>query len=183
VVISWPAGATPSNLLTGQLVGGGVTSAENHPVCDCSRGGSAEPQVHQTTAGDPVDLAFGVLSETVTDLATPGRGLGLSMSRTYNSDFAGNDGPFGRGWSFSYGMSLAFSGGGPDGVTLTQEGGAQAGFVVSGGVYVAAAPRNTATLVHIGSTWEVTRGGTQKLDFDANGRLTSKKDLNGNGVT
>lgn len=54
--------------------------------------------------GEPVVVATGDLVETQTDLAVGGRGVGLDLARTYNSEAAakGKKGAFGYGWSSSF---------------------------------------------------------------------------------
>jgi Domain of unknown function (DUF6531) len=51
-----------------------------------------------------VSCATGNLFENQTDLAVGGRGVGLDLTRTYNSQAAaaGTHGPFGYGWSSSF---------------------------------------------------------------------------------
>jgi hypothetical protein len=70
-------------------------------------GGSENPsalgQLH-AGCGDPVSCATGNFSETQTDLSIGGRGVGLDLSRTYNSQAgaAGEHGAFGYGWTGSF---------------------------------------------------------------------------------
>jgi len=54
--------------------------------------------------GDPVSCATGNFSETQTDFAIGGRGVGLDLARTYNSQAAaeGIKGAFGYGWTISF---------------------------------------------------------------------------------
>jgi Domain of unknown function (DUF6531) len=104
----------------------------------------------------PVDAPTGNFWHTFDDLSVPGRGIPLDLTRTYNSDAATTDGPFGFGWSFPYDMSLSF----PDAthVVVDQENGSQVTFTEqSGGTYTAP-PRVTATLVHNGDgSWTFVR--------------------------
>ena len=142
----------------------------------------------QTKAGDPVDTATGYYSDSTTDLSTPGRGAALNFARTYNSGTADPsgpnsalavNGPFGYGWTFSYGLSAATNGA-TGAVTITQEDGSAAPFTVSGGVYSPAAPREDATLTKSGSTYTFTRRGTQVFTFDVTtGHLLTETDLAG----
>ncbi|MGH2372039.1 MAG: DUF6531 domain-containing protein [bacterium] len=60
--------------------------------------GSRNPsELHrcQGCLGDPVNTATGNFFEEFTDLAVPGRGVPLTLSRTYNSLAAGVNGPLG----------------------------------------------------------------------------------------
>lgn len=56
----------------------------------------------QCSCGDPVNTATGALWEQATDLAVPGRGVPLTLERTYDSQQAASDGPLGHGWTLSY---------------------------------------------------------------------------------
>ncbi len=55
---------------------------------------------------DPVSTVTGNMYHDETDIVIKGRGLDYALTRTYNSENAENDGPFGLGWSHSYGMKL-----------------------------------------------------------------------------
>jgi RHS repeat-associated protein len=62
------------------------------------------PWMPRSKCGDPVNCAIGNFYETQTDLAVGGRGVGLDLTRTYNS-IAGAEGAtgiFGHGWSSSF---------------------------------------------------------------------------------
>ena len=127
----------------------------------------------------PVDAPTGNFWHSFTDLNIPGRGVGLDLTRTYNSVDAGTDGPFGYGWSFPYGMSLTF----PDAthVVVSQENGTQVTFTEQAGGIYTAPPRVTATLVHDkDGTWTFVRRARETFAFNSGGRLTREEDLNGN---
>jgi YD repeat-containing protein len=82
--------------------------------------------------------ATGEFAETYTDLALPGRGPAPAFTRTYGSQRSPYDGPFGYGWSFSYGMYLAQDTPGSTVVSVHQEGGSVAAFTPDGsGAYTA----------------------------------------------
>jgi YD repeat-containing protein len=63
---------------------------------------AANPE--QQECGEGVNCATGNLSETQTDFAVGGRGVGLDLTRTYNSQAAAKMilGAFGYGWSSSF---------------------------------------------------------------------------------
>lgn len=126
----------------------------------------------------PINAATGNFWHTFEDFAIPGRGIPLHFNRTYNSDpaFSSVDGPFGYGWSYSYGTSLAVWG---STATLHQEDGARVVFVKSGATWAPAAPRTQATLAETSGTWTLVRQARQTLTFDSLGRLISLKDLDG----
>jgi RHS repeat-associated protein len=61
--------------------------------------------------GDPVEAASGDFSETQTDFAVGGLGVGLLLSRTYSAQAAAaaaSPGAFGYGWTNSFADRLAF---------------------------------------------------------------------------
>jgi RHS repeat-associated protein len=146
----------------------------------------------QRTAGDPVSTATGYFGDTFTDLVTAGDGA-LRVTRSYASalaDPAGPapasavDGPFGYGWTFTYGLSAATA---PTtgAVTITQEDGSQVAFTKNAdGTYATAAPRFDATLTLSGGAYTYVRGGTAVWTFDAaTGHLTSINTLAGTRAT
>jgi len=67
-------------------------------------GNPSAPGQEQPKCTDPVDCATGNFFETQTDLAVGGRGVGLDLIRTYNSQAGaeGVTGTFGPGWSSSF---------------------------------------------------------------------------------
>ena len=87
-----------------------ATSKFNHPIVVGSStqfGGADNPSAPghpHPTCGDPVSCATGNFSETQTDLAVGGRGVGLDLTRTYNSQAAAEEvkGVFGYGWTSSF---------------------------------------------------------------------------------
>lgn len=132
----------------------------------------------------PVDTENGNFYHDFVDFDIPTRSYPLAVTRTYNSDAAGTDGPFGYGWSFNYGMNLAVSGTSPNEVaTITQENGSQVTFdqPASGNVWTAAAPRYNATLTYNSgsSTWTFVRAAKDTITFNSSGQLTQMEDLNG----
>ena len=66
------------------------------------------PDASQTYVGD-VNVATGNVAKDVTDLSLPGVGLPLAFARHYDSQ-NDSDWGMGRGWTFSYGDRLSFSG-------------------------------------------------------------------------
>jgi RHS repeat-associated protein len=131
----------------------------------------------------PVNCATGNFWHTFTDMSIPGRGLPLDLTRTYNSNEASSEGPFGYGWSCSYCMSLSVAEGTGD-VTITQEDGATVTFTPNGsGGYVPPAWAVASLVENEGSTWTFTRDQDQIFDFSSAGVLTSESDLNGYTTT
>ncbi|HWY17350.1 MAG TPA: RHS repeat-associated core domain-containing protein [Solirubrobacteraceae bacterium] len=78
-----------------QYGGPGSPSTPGHPHSEC---------------GDPVSCATGNFSETQTDFAVGGRGVGLNLTRTYNSQAGAEEtkGAFGYGWTGSFSDHISF---------------------------------------------------------------------------
>ena len=173
----------PASFGFAQLEGGAVSAAEKRGDCDCSAVGMPIP-----TVGRPVDVGTGLQSETVDDLATPGRGMPLDFRRVYNSDQASVNGPLGLGWTDSYNWSLAFGTGSPPStVTVTEGTGSQVAFAYASTTasYAPVLPRDDATLVEGSGTpaWTFTQKTRSMYDFNSSGQLIDERDLNNNTTT
>lgn len=169
-----PYGITPTypnSGLGGYEITGPGNVSEN---CSCGQG--------QATS-NPVNTATGSFWHTFTDLATPGRGLGLQISRTYTSALAAQDSQFGYGWSSSYGLNLTRDSSGT--VTVHQEDGSAISFATPGdGTYTPLQPRMLASLVqHSDGTYTMVRKKRTIFTFNDVGRLISLGDLNGETTT
>ena len=124
----------------------------------------------------PVNCATGEFWHSFTDLSVPGRGLPLTLTRSYSSLHAGTSGPLGYGWTDSYNMSLSIDGSGN--VTVNEENYSAVSFANVGG-NLQPPPRTLATLVHNGDgTYTFTRKDQAHFNFDASGRLVSEVDRN-----
>jgi RHS repeat-associated protein len=155
------------------------------PTNNYGSGNPAAPNDPQCNASDfPVNCASGNQTEEQTDLLLGGRGPGLHLTRSYNSQAATEAkeaGPWGYGWSGPYSSHLEFnkeSGA----VTVVQENGATAVFNLQEGKYVPGAWIQ-ATLVKEGETYIFTLPTQEKLKFNSEGKLTEQKDRNGNALT
>lgn len=134
--------------------------------------------------GDPVNTATGDYYETTTDLAIPGRGPGLQLTRTYSSlaARAGVSSALGRGWSFSYGMSLSVDPETGD-AAITNPNGSITEFE-NGPEGFVAEPEVLATLVeNEDGTFTHTIKRQTSYTFDSAGKLLRIADLNGNKTT
>ena len=143
-------------------------------------------KVEHSCTGDPINCATGNLTETQTDLSVGGRGPGLRMVRSYNSLAAveaKEAGPFGYGWTGTYGAHLAFDTE-TDAITVAQDNGSDVVFILNQATneYVAAAWVQ-ATLKKEGSNYIYTLPDQTKLEFNSEGRLTKETDRNGNAIT
>ncbi|HEX8780838.1 MAG TPA: DUF6531 domain-containing protein, partial [Nocardioides sp.] len=140
----------------------------------CNRG---QKQLQVPKVVDPVDVATGNLSESVTDLVLPGRGPVASVSRTYNSHFFDKVGLFGPGWSSPLDAHLEEASGT---VTIYQENGASLPFARLTDDSLVAAPRVTSTLEELpGGGWRLDRNYGDIVTFDAAGRVSGWEDRNG----
>ncbi|MGQ0744198.1 MAG: DUF6531 domain-containing protein, partial [Acidimicrobiales bacterium] len=162
-----------------------VLGASAGPVIEPTERLGGNPHLNMTCPGgadpDPVQVATGNFWQTFTDFAIPGRGPDLALRRTYNSLAAGRPGPFGPGWSFSYGMRIDDAG---SAVTATWEEGAQVRFVNQGGGNYSAPAHHMAGLVRNGDgTWTLTRRVREILTFNPDGSLAAVSDLNGYATT
>lgn len=143
---------------------------------------SSQHNGEQACKGDPVNTESGNFSESMTDLATPGRGLPLNVTRTYNAQLATSDAPFGYGWSFPYGMTFSQT---ADTAQVTEEGGTIVTFYRFSNIYETAAPRFAVSLVdNFDGTVTFTRLNRESFTFDAStGELLSEQDLNGQNAS
>ncbi len=153
-----------------------------------------EPQRPPCTLGHPVDCATGNQIESQTDLHVGGRGLGLDLTRTYNSRLAAkltSHGVFGYGWTGPYNAHLTtekvvFGLGMKEVATVYQDNGSTVRFErgSSGEAWVPAGPLAQATLAAGGASSNVyTLPDQSKLTFDGSGRVSSEADRNGNTTT
>lgn len=130
----------------------------------------------------PVTPSTGNFWHDFDDLTIPGRGPALHFGHSYNSMAASVNGPLGYGWTEPYNMRLEI-GTGSNPVTVDQEDGAQVAFALAGTSYTAP-PRVQAALAHnADGTWTFTRRAREIFSFDASGRLTAERDLNGSTTT
>jgi YD repeat-containing protein len=158
----------------------GTAPEEEYGVRDPSA-----PNKPECMTGKPVNCATGNEVETQTDLTVGGRGPGLSLTRTYNSQLAAKQtahGQFGYGWTSSYSAHVEVSEEGKL-ATVYQDGGGTARFLRSGEQWVATNPLVQAKLSAEGSGYLYTLPDQTVLRFDSSGRLSSETDRNGNGLT
>jgi|GEM_PF-643385 len=126
-----------------------------------------------------VNVANGNLVVQESDISIPGRGVPVSVSRTYNSRKSMISGIFGYGWFSNVETNLVDAGTGP--ITLIdadntrhifgqQVGG---GYVAHSGVYL--------TLVkNSDNTYTITQMDGTKTNFNSSGKVSSIVDTNGN---
>ena len=145
------------------------------------------PNLVPTHCKDPVDCATGNLVESHTDLGVGGRGLGLALTRVYNSHAAAaasSPGAFGYGWSAAY-REYVQTDSITGMVTVHHADGSTARFAPNGdGTYSATAAFVQATLAkNADGSFTYTLPNRRSFHFDSSGRLQSEADRNANATT
>ncbi|MGH9305314.1 MAG: LamG-like jellyroll fold domain-containing protein [Acidimicrobiales bacterium] len=170
---SLTASQVTSHFAAAGPVGGPVQSFEHRGSGNPSQCANNSAQATK----NPIDTESGNFWHSFVDIAIPCRGLGLSLTRTYNSNAASTTGPFGYGWSFNSGMSLVVN---PLTAIISEENASQLTFTQSGSTWVPSAPRTIASLKHnADGTWTLVRDARQTFVFSSTGQLSSMADLNG----
>jgi YD repeat-containing protein len=132
-----------------------------------------------------VSCQTGNFSQTQTDFAIGGRGVGLTLSRTYNSQaaVAGHKGIFGYGWSNSFSDHLTIEKTSKK-VTLVEADGSTIAFTEGSGETFTAPVWTQDTLSGSESAgYTLTLPDQTKYKFTGGGRLESVTDRNGNATT
>lgn len=107
----------------------------------------------------------------------------LALNRTYNTLSAGTDGPFGFGWTSSYGMSLRQDPASGRAI-IAEENGSELTFHPDGSGGFVAPSRVLATLSRdADGRFTFTRRNRTAFVFSAAGKLSSQRDLNGHTTT
>ncbi len=146
----------------------------------------AEPGYCRVCAGDPVNGASGNLAESQTDLAMGGRGIPLTLTRSYNAQAAaaGRHGPFGYGWTGSFSDHLEIDSEAKT-VTVVQANGSTVVFKSTGEAGELAAPRwaQAKLVLGGGGAYTYTLPNQETFSFDKEGHLLSESDRDGNTTT
>jgi RHS repeat-associated protein len=169
---------TPLERISGSITAETGKLEIQHPIT--VKAGTATPG--QACYADPVNCATGNFFERQTDFSLGGRGVGLVLSRTYNSQTASALGIFGYGWTNSFGDTLTSGESGAK-QTLTGSSGTIVTFTKSGSAWLA--PSWSADVLS-GSTesgFTLTQRDQTKEKFNGSGRLESVADRNGNETT
>ena len=154
------------------------------------------PTVPQTTAGGtpgdnntscsgcPVNTATGEFHRAFTDLAVPGRGMALNLTRTYSTNLAAQNSPFGHGWTDSYDMSLLIDPTSGN-VTVNQPNGSAVTFLPNGSGGFVGPSSDFATLTYNSTTKLYSYAHTtgDSYVFNSTGQLTQAIDRNSNTTT
>ena len=129
---------------------------------------------------DPVNTLTGSFVTTSEDLSVPGTGVSFAWSRTYTSSDP-TSGRLGRGWTDNYATSLLVE---PDGdITLHGDEGQIVAYARQPDGSFVGAPGALSTLSSASGGYELVRRDQVAYRFDAQGRLLSTKDRNGQGLT
>jgi RHS repeat-associated protein len=136
---------------------------------------------------DPVNTATGTLWEQASDLAIPGPGPALSITRAYDSSAASASGLFGYGWAWTYGMAVVddpVDGSGALSsspvVDVVQANGSTVAFTRNDDGSYTPPARVLATLTqHEDGTWTFVQRGQLTDTFTSAGLLSTITDLNG----
>jgi RHS repeat-associated protein len=135
--------------------------------------------------GEPVDCETGNLVETQKDIAVPALGVPFALERTYNSQAAvaaSSAGPFGFGWSSSFGDHLEINSAAGI-VTVVQANGSTVSFSGEAGTRGTLTPPtwSQASLVYTEEeTYKYTLPNQETFTFNSSGRLLSESERNGN---
>jgi len=156
--------------------------AFNNPI----KAESSEEFGKHACAGDPVDCATGNLSEGQADFSVGGRGVGLSLTRTYSAQAAAaatSPGIFGYGWSASFSGHLTVEETGAK-VTLTKGNGSTVPFTrITGTTYAAPAWSRETLSGSPEAGYVFTALDQSTYRFSGAGRLEAITDRNGNETT
>ncbi len=158
-----------------------ITTAEGTPTISPTTNTGMQPWYPY--AGGMVNLVNGNLYATATDISFQGKGFTLAVTRAYNSFLASTSGPFGAGWTFNYGQTLAVNSNGN--VTWNGPDGSQFLFIAKSATGGFDSPRGVPDrlLKNSDGTYSLwtTDGGNEK--FSSAGLLQTITDRNGNALT
>ncbi len=153
--------------------------------CSCKPGGTNSPS-NDVSCGQPINLATGNTYISQTDVKKlPGTGPGLTLKRIWNSLWPSDEpdstvGLFGPRWRSTYEENVHLA---SDGMWAYSAGdGSFVYFALNGGVWTAAVPMSTKTVLTPGSSyWTLTfESGETRYFSNASRALTAIKDRNGN---
>jgi RHS repeat-associated protein len=129
------------------------------------------------TLNDPVDSATGHFISAVTDISTPGVGVSFEFGRFYDSARRA------QSWSFSYGDGISVNAVTGDATWITAQG-AQLVFKKSGTNFITPPGVIASLSAVVGGGWQLQNQQTLETQtFGATGKLLSRKDRNGQGLT
>jgi RHS repeat-associated protein len=143
-------------------------------------GSGAHALAPSVCTADPVNSLTGAFTSSESDLSLPAPGLPFEFERSYTSADS-TSGRLGQGWTDSYSASLAIQSNGD--VFLHGEDGQRVTYTKqTDGSFVGAAGASSVLTAVIGG-YQLVRNDQVTYLFDAQGRLMSMRDRNGQGVT
>ena len=156
---------------------GGPPPEQSHGICG---GSGVHAQATSRCLSDPVNTLTGAFVTSAEDLAFPSTGVPFAWTRTYTSSDS-SAGRLGVGWTDSYSTSLAIETGGD--VRLRGDEGQIVGYAKQPDGSFVGAEGARSTLRAVSDGYELVRTDQVVYRFDAQGRLLSIRDRNGQGLT
>lgn len=146
-------------------------------------GTNDSPPAKSGRNADPVNTATGNYNYESTDLNVPGRGIDVTLGRSYNSQ-DGTVGAVGRGWSHTFNVYLTNIG--STTVSVHYSDGKVLDYINQTGTntYSSAYPGYYDLLTKNGDgSWSLTKSDQRTYNFDSSGRLTAIRDRNSNQLS
>ncbi len=144
----------------------------------------SELSLLRAICGDPVDCVTGNFYESQSDISISGRGVGLELTRYYNSQAAaaGEHGPLGYGWTSSFSDHVVY-GESAKTATVVQADGSTVIFNREGGTWKAPVWTQDKLTGDGEEGYTLTLANQTVYKFSGSGRLESVADRNGNTTT
>ena len=144
------------------------------------------PKTVTSSTPDPVELTSGNFFHAHTDLAIPGRGIPLRLTRSYSAQGSTNGvgtiGPLGVKWSHNWQASLTeFNSG--NNVQVRLAGGSSLTWNKVSGTFQPPTGFEGSLVKNGDSSWTLTTKRQLVYTFDSSGKFTSVEDRNGNATT
>jgi len=136
---------------------------------------------HGLYSEDPINMGTGNYIYQHQDLYIPGRGLPLTITRSYNSmDIY--SGPLGSGWTFNYNVNLAVAGSG-DVVVMREDGRRDTYTLNPDDTYSPPLSVFDTLVKNPDDTYTLERKDQIKYNFTQQGKLVNITDKNGNQIS
>lgn len=139
------------------------------------------PSTPWTAFAGGVNLVAGNATHGAADLAVPSVGAATAIGRTYNSATAGQPGPFGHGWFWSYGVRIYATDSGP--ATVVREDGRADTYTRSGDAFASPPGVHDHLARSGGGGFTLICRDQVRYTFTAAGRLQGIADRNGNTLS
>ena len=159
-------------------LGGAQPALSNGQALTCGRNANNRQNL-SVCMQDPVNSATGNFAHEVTDVSLPGVGVTFDFTRSYSLDTT--HGPLGLGWTHNHHASLTIKASGD--VSFRDTDGQRFEYAKQQDGSFTPPAGALSTLTTVAGGYELTRPDQVKYRFDTNGRFTSLKDRNGQGLT